>query len=86
MADPHHSEAHGVDRGYLSLRGLSDYSSLSVRTLRGYISHPAWPLPHYRVGGKILVKPSEFDTWVSKFRVEQSPQVDALVADVLGGL
>ena len=72
--------------GYLSLRGLSRYSSMSVRTLRDYLSHPARPLPHYRVGGKILVKRSEFDAWLRAFRVEQSPHVDAVVAEVLRGL
>ncbi|MDA1092458.1 MAG: hypothetical protein O3A25_04180 [Acidobacteria bacterium] len=75
-----------VEAGYLSLRSLSGYSSLSVRTLRGYLSHPALPLPHYRVGGKILVKLADFDGWLAAFRVEAAPQVDALVAEVLGGL
>ena len=75
-----------VEAGYLSLRTLSAYSGLSVRTLRGYLSHPARPLPHYRVGGKVLVKRSEFDAWVSTFRVEESPRVDAIVAEIVGGL
>ena len=44
------------------------------------------PLPHYRVGGKILVRRSEFDTWMSRFRVDDMIQVDAIVADVLTGL
>jgi len=75
-----------VEAGYLSLRTLAAYSDLSVRTLRGYLSHPARPLPHYRVGGKVLVKRSEFDVWVTGFREESAPVVDAIVADVLGGL
>ena len=74
-----------VEAGYLSLRALSAYSNLSVRTLRGYLSHPARPLPHYRVGGKVLVKRSEFDGWVSGLREESVSQVDAIVAEVLGG-
>ncbi len=73
-----------VEAGYLSLRALSAYSDLSVRTLRGYLSHPARPLPHYRVGGKVLVKRSEFDAWVSGFREESTSHVDAIVAEVLG--
>lgn len=76
----------GLEAGYLSLRTLSAYSGLSVRTLRGYLSHPARPLPHYRVGGKVLVKRSEFDAWVSGFREELAPHVDEIVSDVLGGL
>ena len=73
-----------VEAGYLSLRTLSVYSGLSVRTLRGYLSHPARPLPHYRVGGKVLVKRSEFDGWVCGFREESASQVDAIVEEVLG--
>lgn len=78
-------ESPAVEVGYLSLRVLSTYSNLSIRTLRGYLSHPARPLPHYRVG-KVLVKRSEFDAWVSAFREELVPRVDAIVEDVLGGL
>ncbi|PYM41491.1 MAG: hypothetical protein DME12_11490 [Candidatus Rokuibacteriota bacterium] len=48
------------------------------RTLREYLDHPARPLPHYRVGGKILVRRSEFDTWVAHFR-----QADSRVARVV---
>ena len=76
----------GAEAGYLSLRSLSVYAGLSVRTLRGYLSHPARPLPHYRVGGKVLVKRSEFDLWVTTFREESTPRVDAIVEDVIGGL
>ena len=76
----------GIEPGYLSLRVLSVYSNLSIRTLRSYLSHSARPLPHYRVGRKVLVKRPEFDLWVSAFREESAPRVDAIVADVLGGL
>ena len=73
-----------VEAGYLPLRALSVYAGLSVRTLRGYLSHPARPLPHYRVGSKVLVKRSEFDAWVSGFREDVAPRVDAIVAEMLG--
>jgi excisionase family DNA binding protein len=53
---------------YLSLRALSGYCGLSVRTLRDHLSDSAHPLPCYRVGGKVLVRRSEFDAWVSAFR------------------
>ena len=75
-----------VEAGYLPLRALSVYAGLSVRTLRGYLTHPARPLPHYRVGGKVLVKRSEFDGWASGFREELAPRVDAIVAEVLAGV
>ena len=72
--------------GYMSVRTLASYAGLSVRTLRGYLVHPAMPLPHYRVGGKILVRQSEFDAWITQFRIEAPPRVDAIVDDVLKGL
>ena len=71
---------------YRSLKALAAYSGLSVRTLRGYLKHSAHPLPHFHVGGKILVKQSEFDTWMATFRVSAAARVDDIVADVLKGL
>ncbi len=75
-----------MDDGYLSLRALSAYGGLSVRTLRGYLTHPARPLPHYRVGGKVLVKRSEFDVWIRAFRAAETSQVETIVAGVLARL
>jgi len=77
-----------VSDAYLSLRALAAYSGLSVRTLRGYLTHPVCPLPNYRPGGggKILVKRSEFDAWITAFRVSTAVRVDDIVADVLKGL
>ena len=51
---------------YLDLKALSNYSHLSVKTLRKYLPE----LCHYRVGGKILVKQSDFDEWIEGFREE----------------
>src|SRR5262249_50371051 len=68
---------------YLSLRALATYSGLSVRTLRQYLVDPAHPLPHHRVGGKVLVRRSEFDAWMAAYRRVGQADVDALVADVL---
>ena len=68
---------------YFSLQRLAAYSSLSVRTLRGYLHHADRPLPYYRVGGKILVNRSEFDAWMGGFRVAATSQVDALVSELL---
>jgi len=68
---------------YLSLRALATYSGLSVRTLRQYLADPAHPLPYHRVGGKVLVRRSEFDAWMAAYRRVGQADVDALVADVL---
>jgi len=76
-----------VDDAYFPLVELSKYAGLSVRTLRGYLTDRMRPLPHFRVGGKILVRRSDFDTWVSQFRVScAAVSIDNLVDDVLGAL
>ncbi len=92
--------AHVVDRltvrqdldGYLDLAELARYSSLSVRTLRALVRDG---LPHYRTrgrAGKILVRRSDFDRWMSARRqvrsrpAEDVGQVlDAALAAVAGG-
>ncbi len=53
---------------YLSLKGLAGYASLSRRTLQDLINAPRDPLPSYRVGGKILIRKSDFDRWMTRRR------------------
>ncbi len=71
---------------YLSLKALSAYAGLSIRTLRMALTDPVHPLPHYRPGGgKILVRRSDFDRWMTKFR-QESPDLDALVSEIAKGV
>src|SRR5262245_31469711 len=62
----------GIEDRYMTVRVLAAYSGMSVRTLRSHLSRTSRPLPHYRVGGKVLVKQSEFDEWMAGFRVDGS--------------
>ena len=71
---------------FLSLKALAVYSGLGVRTLRSYLSDLTHPLPCYRVGGKILVRRSEFDTWIARHRQVGRGDVNRLVAETLKGL
>ena len=74
---------------YLPLKALAQYSGLSVRTLRSYLVHAVSPLPYYRVGGRVLVKRSEFDAWTVQFRVTAptvTKTIEGLVDDVLAAL
>jgi len=80
------SDSARFEDGYLPVKDLAVYSGLSVRTLRTYISHPSHPLPCYRIGGKVLVRRSEFDQWAQQFRAEPSSVVDSLVTETLRGL
>ena len=68
---------------YLSLRALAAYSSMSVRKLRDCLREPNHPLPHFRVGDKILVRQSEFDAWMGAYRDRQALDVDRLVDELL---
>jgi hypothetical protein len=54
-----------------------------VRRLRAYLVDHVRPLPHYRVGGKILIRRSEYDAWALRFRVATPPRVDAMVNELL---
>jgi hypothetical protein len=61
-----------LDDGYLPLTELATYSGLSVRTLRDYLHDPVAPLPHFLQGGKIVVRRSEYDDWMQRFRVQEA--------------
>jgi hypothetical protein len=71
---------------YLSLRALAGYSGLSVRRLRALLEDSRHPLPCFRIGGKILVRRSGYDTWAARYRREGRVDVDRVVSDVLQSL
>jgi hypothetical protein len=72
-----------LDDAYWSLRSLAAYAGLSVRTIRSYLHHPVSPLPHYRIGGKVLVRKSDYDAWVLRFRQQSAISLSAMVDEVL---
>jgi len=75
-----------LDDCYLSLKGLAGYTGLSVRRLRNLLLDPTHPLPCYRIGGKILVRRSEYDAWAASYRQMGQPAVNRIVTDVLRNL
>lgn len=74
----------GLADGYFDLRGLSAYSDLAIPTLRDYIREGK--LPCFKVKGKILIKRSEFDSWIEGFRVERKKNINKVVSEVLSSL
>jgi hypothetical protein len=69
--------------GNLGLTELAKYSGLSVRTLRTYLDGaPGEALPCFRVGGKIVVKRSEFDAWMEQFRSRGRPSLARAMQDL----
>ncbi len=74
------------DDRYLTLRELASYAGVSLNTLRRRLVDPVRPLPHYRVGARIVVKRSEYDRWMEAGRVDLASFVDRAAAEVLHGL
>jgi excisionase family DNA binding protein len=70
-----------IEPQYLDLKGLARYSSLSVGTLRVILARPGGP-PHYRPGGKVLIKRSDWDHWLEQFKTAPV-DLGALVEEVL---
>jgi hypothetical protein len=64
-----------VNNKYLTLKQLSEYSSISVPSLRRYIRTEK--LPYFRINRIILIDPNEFDHWLIQRRKEQNIQKDA---------
>jgi len=67
---------------YFDLKGLSTYASLKVPTLRDYIREGK--LPAFKVRGKLLIRRSEFDAWLEKFRVKD--KIEKVVNEVINDL
>lgn len=57
-------------REFVGLRRLAAHAGVSVGRLRSYLNDPRHPLPHYRLGSKILVRLADFDEWIAAFRNE----------------
>jgi hypothetical protein len=70
----------------LRLPALARYSSISVRKLREYLQAPSHPLPYFRVGGRVLVRVSEFDRWLTAYRGRANAEVGVIVDDVVRSL
>lgn len=75
-----------IDRECMDLRELTEYVAVSDRTLRAWLRRETDALPAVRVGGKILIRRSDFDQWLEKHRIQPGAaiDVDAIVNDLLG--
>jgi excisionase family DNA binding protein len=74
-----------ANREWLGLRELTYYANISERTLRSWIYSPSDPLPATKVGGKVLVRKTDFDSYLQRHRVKPfvPTDVDSLVRTVL---
>jgi len=75
------------ERELLTIKQLVAYSTLSERTLRGYVHRLVQPLPHYQVDKKILVRRSTFDEWLAQFRHgDRGDEIAQVVDEIFSGL
>ncbi len=61
---------------WMGLKQVSQYASLSARTIRSRIHDPIDPLPAVRVHGKILVRRSQLDAWLERRRIQPLENID----------
>lgn len=66
---------------YFDLKGLAAYSALSVSSLRTHIKTSG--LPCYRLGGKLLIRKSQFDSWVERFQLASSQDLDRVADEIM---
>ena len=67
------------------LRGLNAYCpALKVPTLRDYIK--SGELPCYKVKGKILIRKSEFDHFLEKYRLNKKQDLNNIIDGVMDSL
>jgi hypothetical protein len=69
-----------ADRAPAVLR-LTELGGASPRWWRDRIHDPVDPLPAFRLGRCLVVRPDEFDRWLARRRV--TAPLDALVDEVL---
>ena len=68
---------------FLSLQQLTSFSGLSRSTLKRHLNAARDALPCYRVGGRVLVRQSDFEAWMTSRRQRESA-VGALVRRAIG--
>jgi len=68
---------------YFDLKGLSTYSAISVGSLRDYLKTG---MPYFKLKGKILIKKSEFDAWLEKYRVNKKRDLNNIVDGILSDM
>ena len=76
-----------IQPGYFSKKDLCVYSGACERTVSGWLKDPTHPLPHFRLGRKMIrIKRADFDAWIEKYRRDDKGKVDEIVDEVMKGL
>ena len=83
VIDVHSNSTKALEREWLDVRALTQYASVSVRTLRDWVHRPTNPLPAAQVGNKLLISRTAFDEWLAAHTVRPSQAVSTIVDDVM---
>jgi len=68
---------------WLDLRALTQFASVSPRTIREWIHRTNNPLPATQVGNKLLISRTVFNDWLAGHTVQPRQSVTAIVEDVM---
>ena len=74
---------------YFTPKQLAKNYALGIgeRLLRDALKDHKHPLPCFRLNNKtILIRRSDFDSWLETYRVDGGARVDAIVDEVMEGL
>ena len=66
-----------AEPGYLTWRGLAQYSSCSKRWLQAHVPHSL----RFRLDGKVLVRVNEFDRWMERHRLDLHQLADEILGE-----
>lgn len=72
-----------VQKEWLDLQALTQYASVSARTIREWIHRTNNPLPAAQVGNKLLISRTAFNNWLAGHTVHPPQSVTAIVEDVM---
>lgn len=70
-----------VSDRYIGKSEAACYLGISLRTLQSQLRQ----IPHYRLGGRILFKRSELDSWMQHYR-ESTDSLDEMIEDSASGV
>lgn len=71
---------------WLDIKGVTEYASVSDRTIRTWIHSSVNPLPAVQVGGKVLVRRRDLDSWLESHRIMTSNEVGNIVEELMSGV
>lgn len=54
---------------FVGVRDVAAMLGISPRTLEGWCAQDRMPKPYYRIGGRLMWRPADVETWIETHRV-----------------